>query len=72
MKHVTLPQFLTEAQIERAYEIYKQNQDSPAEAICKEVIEPIIATIDKKLGQENNAMYLAYACEFVFNQIKKQ
>jgi hypothetical protein len=65
----TLPAFLTEAQIERCVAII-QNTERPARRICDEVIAPNLAEINRKLGQENNAMYLAYAVEYVLTQIK--
>lgn len=71
MKHMTLPDFLTDEQIESALALYKKFKDTGrfAEECAKQVIEPNMAEINRKLGQENNAKYLAYACEYVFGQM---
>lgn len=65
MRHVTLPDFLTKEQIEKAYQLKN------AKEICQKVIKPNIKAINKKLGQENEPMYLAYACEYVISQAEK-
>lgn len=62
MKTVTLPDFLTEKQIKAA-----QNCKSARE-ISEKVITPNLKAINKKLGQENDAMYLAYCCEYAFRE----
>lgn len=61
-KTVALPDFLTEAQLSRA------QQCQSAKEIAEKVIEPNLAEINRKLAQENDAMYLAHACEMVFRQ----
>jgi hypothetical protein len=60
VKTVTLPQFLTEAQITEVLRLYAFHGDDAVEAIQTQVIEPNMATIDAKLGQENDPRYLAY------------
>jgi hypothetical protein len=37
-----------------------------------QVIAPNIAAIDAKLGQENDARCLAYACVYAFSQVQEQ
>lgn len=69
MKQVTLLDFLTEEQITKAVEIYKAG--GRAEFICAELIAPNIEEINKKLGQENDPMYLAYCCEYVLSKVVK-
>lgn len=69
MKTITLQDFLTAQQIQQAKKIYNR-EEFPAKEICKQVIEPNIEEINKKLGQENDSMYLAYACEYVFGKMK--
>lgn len=59
MKYVTLPDFLTEAQIAQVLKLKN------AKAIREQVIEPNMEEINRKLGQENDATYLAYVCEYV-------
>lgn len=71
-RSMTLPDFLTDEQIEQARKIYVacQNSDKmPASEIAKQVIEPNMAEINRKLGQENDAHYLAFCCEYVFSQV---
>jgi len=63
MSTVTIDQFLNEDQIKKAIQLKK------AKDICREIIEPNIKTINDLLGQENDAMYLAYATEYVVSQI---
>lgn len=72
MKTMTLPDFLTDAQIEQALKLYEAHGMDATSAICKQVIEPNMAAINKKLGQENDASYLAYACVYVFMQAQEQ
>jgi len=59
---MTIDQFLNEEQIKKAIQLKK------AKAICREIIEPNLTEINNSLGQENNAMYLAYAVEYAVNQ----
>lgn len=71
MKQITLPDFLTDEQIQAALAIYREHKDSGrvAALIAANVITPNMAVINQKLGQENDAHYLAYCCEHVFNQM---
>lgn len=59
-KTVTLPEFLTEAQIIEATLLYEIDGIDATEQILTRVIEPNLTAINEKLGQENNARYLAY------------
>ena len=68
MKTMTLPQFLTDAQIAQAAKLYEAHGMDATAKICAEVIEPNMAAINKKLGQENDARYLAYAVVYVLSQ----
>ncbi len=68
MKTVTLPQFLTEEQIDQAIRLYRFHGDDAVEPIRTIVIEPNMAEINAKLGQENDARYLAYATVYVLSQ----
>jgi phosphatidylserine/phosphatidylglycerophosphate/cardiolipin synthase-like enzyme len=65
---VTLPQFLTEEQITKAIELYESHGMDAAAMIEVQVIAPNMAAINEKLGQENDARYLAYAVVYVFSQ----
>lgn len=70
MPNITLGDFLTDDQIESAQALYKKFKGTGrfATECAKQIIEPNLPEINRKLGQENDARYLAYACEFVFNQ----
>ena len=73
MKNMTLPQFLTEAQIAEALTLCKDHGGIDAKGkIQKQVIEPNMVAINKKLGQENDPSYLAYAVVYVFSQADEQ
>ena len=67
--NVTLPQFLTEAQIVQAAKLYEAHGMDAVEEIQTQVIEPNMTTINSKLGQENDARYLAYAVVYVLSQV---
>lgn len=68
-KTVTLPDFLTRKQIEEAKAIFDSEKDTRAvRRICDEVIAPNMVEIDRKIGQENDPMYLAYAAMHVFQR----
>ena len=59
MRKITIEQFLTKEQIEKAINLKK------AKDICREIIEPNLSEINRKIGQENDAMYLSYMVEYV-------
>ena len=67
-KSVTLHDFLTDKQVLAAWQIYKDLSPAPGVAakIATEVIEPNMREIEAKLGQECDAYYLGYMCEYVF------
>jgi hypothetical protein len=70
VKTVTLPQFLTKAQIAQAVRLYETYGSTNAVApIQAHVIEPNMAAINKKLGQENDPRYLAYTVLYVLAQV---
>jgi hypothetical protein len=70
---MTLPQFLTEAQIAEAVQLYKTYGTPNAVAQIKtRVIDPNIAVINAKLGQENDPSYLAYAVLYVLTQADEE
>lgn len=61
MKTTTLPQFLTDAQIAAAAKLYADHGMAARLKIQTQVIEPNLPAINAKLGQDNDARYLAYA-----------
>jgi len=69
MKSITLTDFLTSDQIKQAETIFNSSI-SPSRDICEKVIKPNIEEINRKLGQENDPSYLAYACEYVLSKTK--
>lgn len=70
-KSITIYDFLTEAQVKDAMKLYEtcKVENRPfADACCDQIIRPNMAEINRKLGQENDPKYLAYAIEHVMNQ----
>lgn len=65
LRRVQLSDFLTESQIKAASTL------STAKRICEQVIVPNLTEINRKLGQENDPMYLAYMCEYVLTIVAK-
>ena len=75
MKTMSLPQFLTAAQIAEAVRLFEtqtKGADAVVEQILERVIEPNMASINAKLGQENDPRYLAYAVVYVLTQAQEQ
>ena len=72
MKNVTLPQFLTDAQIAKAVMLYEIDGIDATEQILERVIEPNMAAINAKLGQENDPRYLAYAVVYALSQAARK
>ena len=72
MKTMTLPQFLTDSQIAKAEKLYKAHGMDAVAKIQAQVIEPNMAAINAKLGQENDARYLAYAVVHACSQAEDQ
>lgn len=68
MKTTTLSQFLTEAQINEAVRLYQAHGTDAVRHIQARVIEPNMLAINEKLGQENDARYLAYAVLYALMQ----
>jgi len=68
--HVTLPQFLTEAEIEQALVLWRELRGTGrfAAEVERQIVAPNLARIDRALGQANNARYLAYLIEYVFTE----
>ena len=67
-RSITLPDFLTSAQIRECVKIAKiarREHKSIATAVADAVIRPNMQAINGKLGQQNDPMYLAFAVEYV-------
>lgn len=72
-KQITINDFLTDAEIEAALQLYQTApQGSFARRCAEQIIVPNLARIDAALGQENDAMYLAYCVEYVLMQQRNQ
>lgn len=67
-RKITLPDFLDEQQLKQAETICREEQ-APNRRLVNELIAPNLETINQKLGQENDARYLAYVIEFVMRQV---
>ena len=66
--HLTLADFLTDDEIDRAWHLYQTVPENIfAEAVDNQVIKPNMERINKALGQENDSRYLAYAVLYVFS-----
>jgi hypothetical protein len=67
-KKITLADFLTDEEINRAVHLYTTDKANFHKNCLKEIIQPRMARINRKLGQENDPDYLAYVVEFVIGQ----
>ena len=72
MKTMTLPQFLTDAQIDQAIRLYEVHGMDAVAKIQAQVIAPNMTAINAKLGQENDSRYLAYAVVYVLTQLTEE
>ena len=72
-RQVVITDFLTDEQIAKAQELFRSVPDYEFARRCAEtIIFPNLITINQKLGQANNAMYLAYAVQYVLTQASKR
>lgn len=68
----SLDQFLTSEQLEHCCAIWVECAGNDILFVGRvevEVMLPNMAEINRKIGQENNARYLAYATYYVFSQV---
>jgi len=66
-KKVGISDFLTVEEVVRAIKLYRDARAGTFAELCAEkIITPILPRINKKLGQENHPLYLAYMVEYVF------
>jgi hypothetical protein len=72
MQYTTIDQFLTDSEIRLAEKLWQQYRldgtGQFATAVREQVIEPNMDRINRRLGQENDARYLAYAVEYALLQ----
>ena len=64
-KTVALADFLSPQQIKAAEKLYK-DPDTFHNNVVKQILVPNMSDINRKLGQENDAGFLAYAIEYIF------
>jgi hypothetical protein len=74
MKTVTIQDFLTPEEIEKAADLYAKcaadDKSAPFSVVCaREIIEPVIDRINHALGQENDPKYLAYCVEYTLMKL---
>jgi hypothetical protein len=71
-KTITITDFLTDAEIQQAQKRYRAMAGTGrfAATFAADVIRPNLPRINAALGQENDAMYLAYAVEYVLGLAK--
>lgn len=63
-RSITIGDFLTDQEIERALSLYRKNPEK-FHKLCKEkIIAPNIERINTKLGQPNDPDFLAFAVEY--------
>lgn len=67
-KITSIGEFLTVAQIKTAQTIWKKDRSNFHKRVLAEVVEPHMKEINRKLGQENNAGFIAYAIEYIFSE----
>lgn len=70
-RKVTISQFLTEEEVQRAMDMHKQTRDSPTtlhRKLVDEIIKPNIRRINADLGQANDPAYLGYMLEYALDR----
>ena len=71
MTQVSIVDFLTADEIDKAYALYQVAPEGAFAKLCAaEIITPVIDRINRTLGQENDAVYLAYCVEYVLGRMK--
>jgi len=66
VKTAKLGDFLSGADIHKAQRLYPD-----VNAICRDVIEPQIEEINRKLGQPNDPRYLSYMLIYAFERMAR-
>jgi len=68
-KKVSISDFLTVEEVVEAIKIYRDAKPGTFAKDCaEEIILPVLPRINKKLGQENHPLFLAYMVEYAFIQ----
>lgn len=74
MKTVPIGSFLTDAQIAHGMRLWDQHGRKGGSkfiaAVVEQITQPNIAEINRKLGQENDPKFLAYALEYALSSVE--
>lgn len=68
-RRVRLRDFLTDAEMIDAIHIKQEFKASAAKVICERIVQPNLRRINDTLGQDNDAMYLAYMIEAALEDV---
>lgn len=69
MGHFRITEILTEAEIQRAWQLYFDAKPGTFNRlVVAEIVGPNIDRVSKALGQEMDARFVGYAIEYVFNE----
>jgi hypothetical protein len=72
MKQVAISDFMTDAMVKKAIAIYTNHHDTGELHIrLINLLMPHMAEINRKLGQKNDAGYLAYALEYALSKSRE-
>lgn len=69
-RDIRLGDILTDKEILQVQDIWLRDRSQFHARVVAEILEPNLARINKKLGHENDARYLAYALEYIFMNVK--
>lgn len=70
-RSVAITDFLTPEQISEAWKLFESAEAHTFVKRCsEEFITPLLPEINKRLGQENNALYLSYVVQYIFNSAR--
>ena len=68
-RNFDLQEFIAPPYVKKAYKLYKECAPGTFASRCaSEIIEPNIEEINKVSGQANDPLYLAYLCEYAFQE----
>lgn len=69
---MTVGDFLTEKQIKAATVIWRKDRAHFHQRVLAEIVEPNMAEINRRTGQENHAGYIAYAIEYAISETERR
>lgn len=65
MKQITIKDFMTDEMVDKAIHLYRTSHSRHLALVG--LLKPHMADINRKLGQENDVDYLAYAVEYAIS-----